>query len=223
MSKVTLVIADNQPLMRLAMKQSLEVHEDFQVVGEAANVDDAVRLTCDLRPNVVILEVGIPKLGGVEATRRIKKSCPATSVLVLTAHDEYEHVAALLGAGANGYLLKTVSSDTLVQAVRSVHSGEMVLQPAVCHQLLNRAIGRRSPSSRQRASDRLTSRELEVLRLVAMGMRNEGIASQLGIGVRTVKGHMVDIFAKMSVRSRTEAAFQALKRGYINIDVEDVS
>jgi DNA-binding NarL/FixJ family response regulator len=220
MSRIRILIADHQPLMRQAIRQSLEVEEDFEVLGEAEDGETAVGLACRLDPDVVLVEVEMPRLDGLEATMRIKRARPAMSVLVLTAHDEEEHVVSLLDAGADGYLLKTASSQMLVQAVRSVRHGGTVLDPAVCERLLRRKADRHQPEPHdsKRASDRLTARETEVLCLAATGMRNEVIASRMGIAVRTVKGHMVDIFAKMRVESRTEAVFQALKLGYINID-----
>lgn len=221
MPNIRIVIADDQPLMRQAVRQSLEAEEDMEVLGEAADGQGAVELARRLDPDVLLVEVMMPRLGGLEVTRTIKQACPAISVLVLTDRGESQHVLRLLGAGASGYLLKTVSPEALVHAIRSVFSGGTVIHPAIRDALLRRVVKppeRTEPRDLPGAPDRLTSREADVLRLAATGMRNEGIAARLGIAERTVKGHMGNIFAKLQVESRTEAVYQAANLGYIRIE-----
>ena len=224
MSTIRIIVADDQPLMRAAIRQSLETADDIEVLGEAADGVGAVDLARRLDPDVLVVEAALPNLDGLEVARRIRSTRPAISVLVLTAHEGSECALALLGAGAGGYLLKTVSPQTLIHAVRLVRSGGTVLDPVICGAMIQRCASPgadRAADAMKTARDRLTARETTVLRLAATGMRNKVIAVRLGIGARTVKGHMSSILAKLQVGSRTEAVHQAIKLGYISMGVED--
>jgi len=203
------------------VRQLLERQLDFEVVAEAGDGEEAVKLTDELRPDVVVMDVGMPKLSGLEATRQIKAKNPGIAVLILTIYDDEEYIFGLLEGGAAGYLLKSAYGDELVQAIRAVRNGEFVLHPMIGQRLVKRAANCRSKPIRLDAMERLTAREVQVLRLAARGMSNTQIASKLGIKVRTVKGHMADIFAKMKVGSRTEAVLRALKQGWFGL--EDVN
>ena len=213
--KTRILLADDQHMFRQAIRQLLAREADFEMVGEADNGLDAVRLAHQLMPHIVVMEARLPGLSATETTRRIKSELPETCVLILTNHDEQDYVISLLEAGANGYMLKSAEGEQLVQAIRFVKAGEFVSQSLIAQKMFKRM--RRQPVALD-FGEHLTTREVEVLRLAAKGRSNKDIASQLGVGVRTVKGHLMNIFDKMHVRSRTEAVMEALKRGWIGIE-----
>jgi DNA-binding NarL/FixJ family response regulator len=218
LSKIRILLADDHTVMRQGVRMLLEREPDFEVVAEAGDGEEAVRLTGEYLPDVVLMDVGMPKLSGLEATRQIKANHPATSVLVLTIHDDEEYIIRFLEAGAAGYLMKSAYGEELLQAIRSLRAGDLVLHPIVGQKLLKRASSRQLKPIKLVDVEQLTPRELEVLKLVARGISNQRIAIELGIGVRTVKGHLVNIFAKMEVTTRTEAIINALKRGWIVLE-----
>lgn len=213
-----ILIAEDHPMLRQGMRELLERESDFQVVAEAGDGEEAVSQATKLKPDVILMDVGMPKLSGLEATKQIKSEHPEIVVLVLTIHDEDEYIMGLLEAGAAGYLLKSAYGEELIQAIRSVQSGEFVLHPVVMKKLLQRAHNHKLKLIRLEGVEQLTSRETEVLRYMATGMSNKEIAQKLGVGVRTVKGHLVNIFAKMRVSSRTEAVLSALKQDWISLE-----
>ena len=215
--KTRILLADDQHMFRQAIRQLLGREADFEMVGEADNGLDTVRLAHELKPHVVVMEARLPGLSATETTRRIKTELPETNILILTNHDEQDYVVSLLGAGANGYMLKSAKGEQLVQAIRFVRAGEFVSQSLIAQKMFRRM--RRQPVALD-FGEHLTTREVEVLRLAAKGRSNKDIASQLGVGVRTVKGHLMNIFDKMHVNSRTEAVMEALKRGWISIEDE---
>lgn len=212
---IKILIADDHPMFRDGIRHLLEQEQDFKVVAEAGNGEEAVQLAGEFTPDVVIMDIGMPKLNGLEATRQIKANHPNIAVLVLTIHDDEEYCLGLLEAGAAGYLLKTAYGLELVTAIRSVRFGESVLHPSFVQTLLSRAASRHLKPKAVDSMEHLTAREVEVLSLAAEGMSNRDIALELGIGVRTVKGHLLNIFAKMRVGSRTEAVVRSLKLGII--------
>ncbi|MGD2166195.1 MAG: response regulator transcription factor, partial [Anaerolineae bacterium] len=189
---------------------------DIAVVAEAEDGAEAIRLTAAHRPDVVVLDIRMPNVTGVEAARRIKEHFPEMRVLALTAYDDDPYVFALLQAGADGYVLKTASADELVQAVRTVHRGESALSPEIASKVVRQAT-RGRPEGAADQVESLTERELDVLRLVAEGMTNRETGRELGISHRTVQGHLASIYGKLDVSSRTEAVTEALKRGWIVI------
>ena len=205
-------------MLRHGIRELLEREPDFQVVAEAGDGEEVVSQATKLKPDVILMDVGMPKLSGLEATKQIKLEHPEIVVLVLTIHDEDEYIMGLLEVGAAGYLIKSAYGEELIQAIRSVRSGEFVLHPVVMKKLLQRANNHRLKPIRLEGVEQLTSRETEVLRYMATGMSNKEIAQQLGVGVRTVKGHLVNVFAKMRVSSRTEAVLSALKQDWISLE-----
>ena len=215
--KIRIVIADDHAVVRQGTRSLLEREEDLEVVGEAADGEEAVQTIDQLKPDVAIIDIAMPKLNGVEVTRRIKPRCPSTAVLILTAYDDDEYVFALLEAGAAGYLLKDVDSREVVKAVRAVHAGESVLHPVIARKVISRFKSPATKVSEEKPAEELSERELQVLRLAARGMSNKDIASELCISVRTVQGHLSAIFNKLGVGSRTEAVFQAVKRGWLSL------
>lgn len=215
--KIRIVIAEDHALVREGTRQLLEQHQDMAVVGEAADGAEAVELVTKLRPDVAIVDIAMPRLNGIEATRQIKARCPATAVLILTAYDDDQYVFALLEVGAAGYLLKNVRGGELVEAVRSVYAGESVLHPAIARKVLTRFIPCRG-TERRDEPDHLTEREHEVLRLAARGLSNKEIARELSLSVRTVQVHLSHVFNKLGVASRTEAVIQGLRRGWFKLE-----
>ena len=218
MEKIRIIIADDHAVVREGTRTLLEREEDMQVVGEATDGEEAIRLIEKLKPDVAILDISMPKLSGIEVTRQIKPRFPSTAILILTAYDDDEYIFALLEAGAAGYLLKSVHGREIVQAVRSVYSGESVLHPSIARKVIQRAILSSAKSGEAKSEMELSERESEVLKLAAKGLSNKDIAETLCISIRTVQGHINSIFHKLRVGSRTEAIFQSVKRGWLSFD-----
>jgi len=207
--------------VREGTRRILEQEPDLEVVAEAGDGEETVKLACALKPDVALVDVAMPKLDGIEATRRIKAQCPAVAVLVLSAYDDDQFIFGLLEAGAAGYLLKSVRGQEIVDAIRAVHAGESVLHPSVARKVLNRFAGVSGKPRERKSVDLLTEREMEVLKMVTKGLSNKDIAEGLCLSVRTVQGHLANIFNKLRVSSRTEAVVHALKEGWVTLD--DVS
>ena len=218
--RIRVVVADDHLVLREGIRNLLEEQPDIEVVGEAANGLEAVAVVRATEPDVVLMDVVMPRLGGIEATKQIKKLNPGTAVLILSGYDDDRYVLGLLEAGAAGYLLKSASGHEVSHAIRAVYAGESVLHPLVTRRLLARAsrsTGRVAPTE---DSEPLTQRELEVLQLAAKGHGNKQIASELGLSVPTVKSHLVNIFNKLGVASRTEAVLYGLRRGWLDLQEE---
>ncbi|MFC1966024.1 response regulator [Chloroflexota bacterium] len=216
--KTTILLADDHPLLRHSIRSILDEEPDFQIVGEAGDGEEAIRLTNELQPDVVLMDISMPKLDGLEATRRIKASHPNIAVLVLTIHSDDQHIIGILEAGAAGYLTKSVFGEEVVQSIRGVITGEMVLSPSIGQRLLKQAARYPMKPVPLQTGEKLSTRELEIIKLAARGMSNKSIAADLGLTVRTVKGHMANIFSKLYVGSRTEAVIAGLRAGFISID-----
>lgn len=212
--RIRILIADDHALVREGTRRILEREEDLEVVGEAADGEEAVALAERLAPDVAVIDIGMPRMNGIEATRRIKEEHPEIGVLVLSVHDDDPYVYAILEAGAAGYLLKDVRGAELVEAVRSVRAGEAVLHPAIARKVL----GRFRTAGGAEDGVPLTEREIEVLRLAARGLSNKQIGARLGLSARTVQVHLGRIFRKLRVASRTEAVIHGLRRGWIRLE-----
>lgn len=215
MSKIRILLADDHAVVRQGTRQLLACEEDLEVIAEAGDGAEAVRLACVHAPDIVIMDIAMPTLNGIEATRQIKAANPGISVLVLSAYDDDQYIFALLEAGAAGYLLKNVSADDLIRAIRAVAAGEIVLHPTIARRVVNRFAASAEEQTEVNAPDPLTEREVEVLKLAAKGMKNQDIAHALSLSVRTVQTHLGNIFNKMGVGSRTEAVLEALRRGWL--------
>ncbi|MGD2103656.1 MAG: response regulator transcription factor [Anaerolineae bacterium] len=221
MGRIRIMLAEDHVLVREGTKEMLDREDDMEVVAEAGDGEEAVRLASEQDLDIVIMDIALPKLNGIEATKQIKEISPGTAVLVLTAYDDDEYVFALLEAGAAGYLLKDVSTDELVEAIRAVQAGESMLHPAIARKVVNR-FSRRVEDDRDAAPfEELTEREVEVLQLAGKGITNREIADSLSISHRTVQAHLSHIFTKLGVGSRTEAVVYALRKGLLTFD--DVS
>lgn len=218
MGKIRILIADDHAVVREGTRRILEQESDMEVVGEAGDGEEAVNLATSLKPDVAIMDISMPKMDGIEATKLIKAACPSISVLVLSAYDDDQFVFSLLEAGAAGYLLKSVRSRELVDAIRAVYSGESVLHPSIARKVLNRFVSASGKPEGKEPSGMLSDREMEVLKLAAKGLSNQDIAEKLCLSIRTVQGHLGHIFNKLQVGSRTEAVVRGLKEGWVTLD-----
>ena len=220
--KIKILIADDHPLLREALCQTLSKEPDMQVIGKASDGEEAVAIASRLKPDVVIMDIIMPKFDGIEASKRIKAIAPNVAILILTAYDDDNYVLGLLEAGAAGYLLKSARGQDLVEAVRAIQAGESVLHPEIIEKLLKRAILKSSGLIKPKTAELLSEREKEMLKLLATGMGNKEIAKKLCLSLRTVKAHMSNIFNKMNVASRSEALVEALRSGLISLeDIEE--
>ena len=216
--KIRILLVDDHAVLREGMRHLLEKEVDLEVVGEAGDGEEGVRVAEELLPDIALMDIVMPKMGGVEATRRIKQVSPSTAVLILTAYEDDPYIIGLLEAGAAAYLLKSSRSAELVGAIRAVSAGEAVLDPSVTARLLARVIRSSAAVPMPRDPEQLTERELEILKLAARGLGNKEIATKLSLSVPTIKAHLVNIFNKMGVGSRTEAVLQALRKGWVELD-----
>jgi len=213
---IRVLLADDHALVRQGIRHFLEETDDIEVIAEANDGEEAIRLVEATHPDVAVLDIRMPKVTGVEATRRIRQNFPEVRILILTAYDDAPYIRALLQAGADGYLLKTAPAAELVRAIREVYRGEAALSPSVAAKVIQQMTHR--PAQHTVQVEALTEREIEVLRLTARGMTNRGIGRDLGISHRTVQGHLANIYGKLGVGSRTEAVTEALKQGWIVIE-----
>jgi len=209
---VRVLIADDHVAFRGGLRAALETADDVEVVGEAASGEDAVARTAELQPDVVLMDVNMPGIDGVEATRRIVDTSPHIAVLVLTMHDDDETVFAAVRAGARGYLLKGAPRAELLRAVRAVFAGEAIFGPAVARRLVDLFAGP-APRADSTAFPELTTREREILDLIAAGRSNTEIKETLVLSPKTVRNHVSNIFSKLQVRDRAEAIVRARDAG----------
>ena len=217
MNTIKLLIADDHAVVREGTRQILEREADIDVVAEAADGEEAVRMADKSSPDVIIMDIAMPKMDGIEATKQIKSLHPNIAILILTAYDDDQFVFNLIEAGAAGYLLKSVRGHELVEAVRAVNAGESVLHPAIARKVLNRFAPAAGKEPKQRVLEVLSDREVEVLQLAARGLSNQDSANELCLSLRTVQAHLGHIFNKLQVSSRTEAVVRALKEGWITL------
>jgi len=211
---ISVLIADDHPFVRHGLRTYLETLDDLEVVGEASDGAEAVELATRLLPDVVLMDLVMPELGGVEATRAIRAASPSTKVIVLTSFDDDEKVFPAIKAGAAGYLLKDVHPAELADAVRKASRGEALLAPSVAARLMQEVAG----EGGRPAGNDLTERELEVLRLIARGQANKVIARELGVSEKTVKTHVSNILAKLHLADRTQAALYAVREGLAELE-----
>ncbi|MBI5028957.1 MAG: response regulator transcription factor [Chloroflexi bacterium] len=213
---IRLVLADDHAVVRKGIREFLEEDKSIRVVAEANDGEEALALVAREKPDVAVFDIQMPRLNGLDATRRVKKDFPNTRVLVLTAYEDEPYIFAALQAGASGYLLKTAGSDELVHAVRAVAAGETALSPTVARKLVQRAS--ETEPVQEVPIEPLTEREMDVLRLAAKGMGNKQIGSALSISDRTVQGHLANIYSKLHVTTRTEAVLFAVRQKWITLE-----
>ena len=212
---VTVIIADDHPIVRQGLATVVNQEEDLKVVGQAGDGFEAVSLATKLGPDIVLMDLQMPGMDGVEAIKKIKEEAPDIGIIILTTFDTDEYIFRGIEAGAQGYLLKDSPPEEVLEAIRAVHRGESVVEPRVATKLLQRF----SQLSRSPAVEAggLSEREIEVLQLAAEGAGNKAIAARLVIGESTVKTHLIHIFNKLGVKDRTEAVTQAARRGIIKL------
>jgi len=221
MSDIKVVLADDMHLFRQMLMDALEDEEGITVVGQASNGRDAVALCRELTPDIIILDVQMPHMDGVEATVEITRHCPATRVVILTAYEDDEIIYRLVQAGATGYLLKDTRIDEVVRAIRVAYSGESLIQPRVAQKILRMFSAMRTPTpsapdaSRKELLSRLTQRELEVLAEIGRGRNNKELADLFSIGGTTVKTHVARVMQKLEVRDRVELVLFAVQAGLL--------
>lgn len=219
MSGIRVVLVDDHAMLRDGLRNILQMEPEIQVVGEAADGETAVRLAESLQPDVVVMDIRLPGIDGIEATRRVKQASPGTAVIVLTMHDADEFLFAAIREGAAGYLLKSLPSAEVVKAVRAAANGESLLHPAMARKLMEgyANLSRRGeePAAAGPDENALTARESEVLALLVQGASNREIAQQLFLSDKTVKQHVTKILRKMGVRSRSQAIIHAVKSGLV--------
>jgi DNA-binding NarL/FixJ family response regulator len=214
---IRVLIADDHAVVRQGLRTFLELQDEIEVVGEAADGIEALELVQRTEPDVALLDLVMPRLGGLEAIRRIREVAPATRVLVLTSFADDDTVLPALRAGAAGYLLKDVQPPELVGAIRTVHAGEALLAPAVATMLVEQLAAEDGDGAADR-QEHLTPREREVLALLARGRANKVIARDLGVSERTVKTHVSNILGKLNLTDRTQAAVYAVRHGIVPKD-----
>jgi len=217
MGKIKVLLAEDHSLVRESIRRFLEKESDIEVVGEAGDGEEMVALTKKLKPDVIVADVSMPNLNGIDATKQIKALGISTPILILTAYDYDQYIFALLEAGAAGYLLKDISGQELIDSIHAIYKGDSVLHPTVARKLMQRFRGA-NKNSEVRPFEALTDREIEVLRLAAQGKSNREIADELILSVRTVEAHLGHIFNKLGVGSRTEAVILALKKGWVGLE-----
>ncbi len=210
---IRVLLADDHAVVRAGIRQFLEQAADIAVIAEADDGEMARTLISQHKPDVAVLDIQMPKATGIEVTRWVRAHHPDVGVLVLTAYDDDPYVTAVLQAGANGYVLKTATPASIIQAVRDVHEGKSVLDPAITGRLLAHIAGRAAADLP--LVEEVTEREREVLALAAKGYTNKAIGVQLGISDRTVQGHLAKIYQKLNTGSRTEAVMKAVSLGLI--------
>ncbi len=220
--RIRVIIAEDHAVVREGTRQLLEREPDLEVVGEAGDGAAAVALVERLKPDVAIMDISMPVMTGIEATKQIKAKQPNTAVLILTAYDDDQYVFALLAAGAAGYLLKDVPFAEVVRAVRLVHAGEPVLHPAIARKVLAKFAAPSEDAAAARPAHRdelaLTDREHEVLQFAACGLSNAEISTKMYLSIRTVQVHLTHIFTKLGVGSRTEAVIVGLRSGLLKLE-----
>lgn len=214
--KIKVLIVDDHHVVRQGLRTFLDLHEDILVVGEAGDGETAVEMVRQLNPDVVLMDLVMPRLDGIAATRQVKSMAPDVKVIALTSFTEDEKVFPAIQAGASGYLLKDVSPDDLVEAIRAAFRGEARLHPDVLRKLMEQVAIQTSPV-REPMVENLTERELDVVRLVAQGCSNHTIAEELVISEKTVKTHISNILSKLHLEDRTQLAIYALKKGLVEL------
>lgn len=214
MSKARVLIADDHSMVREGLKQLIELESDIEVIGQAGDGDEAINMVHDLKPDVLLLDINMPKINGLEVLEILKEENDEVKILILTIHNEIEYLYRAVEIGVNGYVLKDSESDVLIKAIRSINNGESYIQPNMASLLFKKINGE---LDNQIKHNKLTKREIEVLKLITQGLLNKEIADLLCISEKTVKNHVSNIFKKIEVSDRTQAAVYAIKNNIVDI------
>ncbi len=215
MSKIRVLLVDDHTMFREGIRSLLQSYEDVEIVGEATDGREAIEKVHQLAPEVVLMDIAMPGMGGLEATRRIRREYSDVRVLVLTQHEDSEYILSMIRAGAKGYIAKTATASELVSAIRTVHKGESFLYPSAAKALVEEYLTR--AGGEETEYERLTDREREVLQLVAEGHTNREIADRLFISVKTVLRHRTNMMEKLDFHNRTELIKYAMSKGLIEM------
>ncbi len=214
-NKTRILLVDDHPMFRQSLSISISQEPDLCIVAEASNGEEAIHLAEELVPDVIIMDISMPLINGIGATKQIKSKYPSIAVLCLTVHSDNEHVFSMLEAGAAGYLTKSSFSEEIIRAIRSIVTGDIILSPTVFQQIFDIAHFRNNiPPNR---FNTLTEREIQVIRLVAKGFSNKQIAEKLKLSISTIKSYLVTIFSKLEVSSRTEVIVLGIRSGCIKL------
>jgi two-component system, NarL family, response regulator LiaR len=218
--RIKVLIVDDHQVVRQGLRTFLELQEDIVVVGEAGDGSTAVEMVHRHQPDVVLMDLVMPRLDGISATRQVKRASPHVKVIALTSFSEDDKIFPAIQAGASSYLLKDVSPDDLVEAIRAAHRGEARLHPEILQRLMEQVAHPAGPKQEPQL-DEITGRELEVVRLVAQGLSNHQIAEELVISEKTVKTHVSNILSKLHLQDRTQLAIYAIKKGLVDAEEAD--
>jgi DNA-binding NarL/FixJ family response regulator len=210
-ASIRVILADDHAVVRKGIREFLTEPGNIEVIAEASDGDEAIALIDQLRPDVAVLDIQMPRRSGIEVCRHVRAQHWPIGILILTAYDDDPYVLAVLQAGANGYVLKTADADDIIQAVRDVHEGKSALDPVIARKLMAQLAGRADTQP----IESLTPRETDVLKLAARGCTNKAIGAQLHLSDRTVQGHLANIYGKLHVATRTEAVMRAVSLGWL--------
>ncbi len=215
-STIRVFLCDDHTLFRQGLKKLLELEDSIQIVGEANNGEEMLDMLKKTGPDVILMDIGMPQMDGVTATYKSKKILPHANIIILTVYEDEPHIFAAIKAGAIGYLLKDISIDELIEAIRKVNKGEALIQPIIATKVLKEfaMLDKRKIKEGDKFYSDLTEREKEILRLIALGGTNKEIAQKLGISEKTVKNHISNIFQTLHVNNRTQAAIFALDKKF---------
>ncbi|MCG3114092.1 MAG: response regulator transcription factor [Candidatus Manganitrophus sp. SA1] len=220
MTKIRILIADDHRVVREGLAAILKSRNDMDVVGEAINGFEVIEKTKALKPDVILMDISMPQMNGVEATRAVRKISPEIGIVVLTMHDDDATIFELVRTGVHGYLLKDADSSEIVKAIQSIYKGESIIHPSIARKILGE-FSQLEPEQVKKAPRQmynLSGREVDVLRRVAKGKTNKEIASELHLSEKTIKNHVRNIFHKMGVYDRTEAAMKGVQEGIIDLE-----
>ena len=220
---IRILIADDHALLRQGIRNFLSLESDFEIIGEAADGEETIRRASELRPDILLHDINMPKGNGIEVATRLRETHPEIRILALTIHDDENYMMKMIQSGAAGYLLKDVEPSMMVQAIRRVHAGESFVEPSLTAKLFRGITDREAQKPAPQApgmseSDKLSAREIEVLRLIGRGMSNAEIARELYLSEKTVKNHLTNIFRKIQVSDRTQAVLFAIKHKIVLIE-----
>lgn len=216
MAKIKVLIVDDHAILREGIRALLSLYSDIEVVGEAEDGLQAINLARQLSPDIVLTDIAMPGLGGLEATVEIRKQSPGSRVVILTQHDDTEYIFPILKAGASGYVLKKAVGTELVAAIRAVHRGESFLYPSVATAVIEGYLSKGDDA--ESSYDRLSDREKQVLKLIAEGNTNKEIADMLSLSVKTVLAHRANLMEKLDIHNRTELVKYAIRKGLVAVD-----